>query len=192
MHASVFGVCLFDVCLSVHYFTCVGKKTQLDATEWFIALVISTCFGPIIRRSRLYLCYCHIWCVMPWLLVVGGQVQGNRLCVRDEESCSSSFPHPERIACCSAPSSRPPTTKALHTISGNNTSIVSSSWWWAFKCPKHVEQITSAINHSVASSWFSSLRMYNVIIRNAINLLQKLFGHFPYFRETFGLMCTRQ
>jgi hypothetical protein len=67
---------------------------------------------------------------------------------------------PGRIACCSAPNSRPPATKALHTICGNNTSIVSSSWWWAYKCPKHVEQIISAINHSVASSWFSSLRLY--------------------------------
>jgi len=36
-----------------------------------------------------------------------------------------------------------------------------SSWWWAYKCPKHVEQLKSAINHSVASSWFSSLRIYN-------------------------------
>ena len=31
----------------------------------------------------------------------------------------------------------------------------------AYKCPKHVEQIISAIKHSVASSWFSSLRLYN-------------------------------
>jgi hypothetical protein len=73
--------------------------------------------------------------------------------------CSSSFPHPGRIACCPAPDRRPPATKALHTICGNNTSIVSSSWWWACKCPKHVEQIISAIKHSVASSWFSSLRL---------------------------------
>jgi hypothetical protein len=28
----------------------------------------------------------------------------------------------------------------------------------AYKCPKHVEQIISAIRHSVASRWFSSLR----------------------------------
>ena len=28
----------------------------------------------------------------------------------------------------------------------------------AYKCLKHVEQIISAIDHSVASSWFSSLR----------------------------------
>jgi len=26
---------------------------------------------PIIRSSRLYLCYFRIWCVMPWLLVFG-------------------------------------------------------------------------------------------------------------------------
>jgi len=73
--------------------------------------------------------------------------------------CSSIFPHPGRIACCPAPDRRPPVTKALHTICGNNTSIVSSSWWWAYKSLKHVEQIISAINHSVAFSWFSSLRM---------------------------------
>ena len=61
--------------------------------------------------------------------------------------------------CCSTPNSRIPATKALHTICGNNTSIVSSSWWWAYECPKHVEQIIIAIKHSVASSWFSSLRL---------------------------------
>ena len=114
---------------------------------------------PIIRSSRLYLRYCRIWCVMPCLLVVGCWEQSSRLCVRDEGNCSSSFPQPGHIACCPAPNSRPPATKALHTICGNNASIVSSSWWWAYKCPKHVEQIISAIKHSVASSWFSSLRL---------------------------------
>jgi len=72
----------------------------------------------------------------------------------------SNFPHPGRIASSSAPNSRPPATKALHTICGNNTSIVSSSWRWAYKCPKHVEQIISAVKHSVTSSWFSSLLFY--------------------------------
>jgi len=73
---------------------------------------------------------------------------------------SHNFPHPGRIAHCPAPNSRPPATKSLHTICGNNTSIVSSSWWWAYKCPKHVDQIISAIKHSVVSSWFSSLPLY--------------------------------
>ena len=73
------------------------------------------------------------------------------------EIVSHNFSHPRLIACCSTPNSRPPTTKALHTICGNNTSIVSSSWWWTYECPKHVEQILSAIKHSVASSWFSFL-----------------------------------
>ena len=68
--------------------------------------------------------------------------------------CSNSFPHPGRIACCPVPDRRPPATKALHTIWGNNTSIFWSSWWWAYKCPKHVEQVISVINNSVASSWF--------------------------------------
>ena len=35
-----------DVCLSVHRCICVENKYQLDATEWFIALIIClTCFG---------------------------------------------------------------------------------------------------------------------------------------------------
>ena len=104
---------------------------------------------PIIRSSRLNLYYCCIWCVMLWLLVVG--------CATQE---SHNFPHPGRIACCCTPNSRPPTTKALHTICGNNTRWVSSSWWWAYECPKHFEQIIIAIKHSVASSWFSYLRLY--------------------------------
>ena len=87
---------------------------------------------------------------MPWLLVVGCYEQSSR----------HNFPHPGHVSCCSAPSSRPPATKALHTICGNNTSIVSRCWWWAYKCPRHVEQIISAIKHSTVSSWFSSLRLH--------------------------------
>ena len=103
------------------------EEDQLDATEWFIALVIcSTCFG-------------HLY-------------------VHHQEIQSSSFPHPGRVASCSAPNSRPPATKALQTIYGNNTSIVSSSLWWTCMCPKYVEQITIAVYPSVVSSWFSSLR----------------------------------
>jgi len=44
----------FDVCLSVHRCIGVQKKNQLDATEWFIALIIcSTCFGHRIARNML-------------------------------------------------------------------------------------------------------------------------------------------
>ena len=121
-------------------------------------------------------------------LVAGGQVQGSRLCVRDEGSCSSSFPHPGRIACCSAPNSRPPATKALHTKCGNNTSIVSSSWWWAYKCPKHVEQIISAINHSVTSSWFSSLRLYNDA-RTNLHQIKQFWISWISYRQRFSRRC---
>jgi len=135
------------------------EENQLDATEWFIALVIcSTCFGHLYAHHQeletILMLLPHMVCNV---LVAGGAM----LCVRDEGSCSSNFPHPGRMACCPAPDRRPPATKALHTICGNNTIIVSSSWWWAYKCPKHVEQFTSAINHSVASSWISFLRIYN-------------------------------
>jgi len=52
---------------------------------------VSGTYMPIIRSSRLYLCYCRIWYVMPWLLVVGSQEQGSRLCVRVEGNCAQ-FP----------------------------------------------------------------------------------------------------
>ena len=70
------------------------KENQLVATKWFIALITcSTCFGPLYAHHQelvTIVCYYRIWCVMPWLLVVGGQEQGNRLCVRDEGICSTS------------------------------------------------------------------------------------------------------
>jgi len=145
------------------------EENKLDATEWFIALVIcSTCFG------HLYAHHHELDTVLVLLshmvhnsLVVGGRRSGaGQQAIRPgwgkllESSRSSSLPHPGRIACCPAPDRRPPANKALHTVCGNNTSTVSSSWRWAYKYPKHVEQITSAINHSVASSLFSSLRLY--------------------------------
>ena len=91
---------------------------------------------------------------------------------------SHNFPHPGRIACRSAPSSRPPATKALHTMCGNNTRIVSSSWWWAYKCPKHVEQIISAVKHSVASSWFPSIRPLK-----CLTLLHRHWACFIYVKS---------
>ena len=42
-----------DVCLSVHRCICVEKKNHLDATEWFIALIIcSACFGHIYAHHQ--------------------------------------------------------------------------------------------------------------------------------------------
>ena len=89
---------------------------------------------------------------------------------RTTPTCSHNFPHPGRIACCSAPNSRPPATKALHTIFGNNT---RSSWWWVYKCPKHVDQIISAIKHSVASSWFPSLHQHVLFVTSVLSLLSR-------------------
>jgi len=45
----------------------------------------------------------------------------NTKCIQDEGCCSSNIPHPESIACCSAPDLQQPATKASHTIGGNNT-----------------------------------------------------------------------
>ena len=122
---------------------------------------------PIIRSSRLPHMVCNA-------LVAGGRWSVQRS--RDEGTCSRNFPHPGRIAWCPVPDHRPPSTKALHTICSNNTSIDSSSWWWAYKCPKHVEQILSAINHSVASSWFSSLHYTMMHGQTYIKHAHKVFN----------------
>ena len=78
----------FDVCLSVHRCLCVEKKNQQVATECFIALIyaqhVSGTSVPIIRRSRLYVCYYCLWCAMLCCWLLGGQVQGIRLCVQEE------------------------------------------------------------------------------------------------------------
>jgi len=112
---------------------------------------------PIIRSSRLYVCYYHLWCAVlgcwlsgagqqamcpargmlhdsAWLLVDGHQVQDSRLCVRQEGCCMTAVvQHPSFWTHSLLPCTWRPTTsnKALHTIGGNNTHIVSSSWWWA-------------------------------------------------------------
>ena len=97
---------------------------------------------PIIRSSRLYVCYYRLWCA-----VLGCWLSG----VRCREAGYVSR-------------KRPPTTsnQALHTIGGSNahgyslellmTDIEVSESWWAYY----------VINHSVTSSWFfSSLRICN-------------------------------
>jgi len=64
---------------------CVEKKIQLDATEWFIVLIIcSTCFGHLYAHHQELETICVLLPPMvcsAWLLVVGGQVQASRLCV---------------------------------------------------------------------------------------------------------------
>ena len=145
----------------LHRCTCAEKKNQLDVTECFIALMIrSTCFGHFCAHHQELNTICVLLPPMvcsAWLLVVEGQVQSSRLCVQEEGCCTTAVVHhPSSWTHSLLPYTWPPTTsnQALHTIGGNNTHIVSSSWWWAWKCPKHVEHIVSAIKHSVTFSWF--------------------------------------
>ena len=95
------------------------------------------------------------------------------LCVWVEGCCSSNISQPEHIVGCPAPDLRQPATKASHTIDSNNTHTVLSSWWWAEKCLKHVEQIISVINHSVASGWFCfSMHMQRCMVEHTSNSLR--------------------
>jgi hypothetical protein len=111
---------MFTWCVSVHRCICAAKKNQPDATEWLIALITcSTCFGPFYTHHQeletICVCYYRLWCAVPWLLVVRGQV----------------------------PDLQQPAIKASHTIDGNNTYSlellmmgieVPETCWECYKC----------------------------------------------------------
>ena len=110
------------------------EENQLDATERFIALIIcSTCFGHLYSHHQKLE---TILVLLPLMVCNAGYASGMR------EAARAGFLHPGRLSCCPVPDRRPPSTKALHTICGNND-----------------DGNMSAINHSVASSWVSSLRI---------------------------------
>ena len=157
------------------------EENHLDATECFVALIIcSTCFGHLHAHHQ------ELETILVLLphMVCNALVAGGRLLGAERQAMRPGWGnlHPGRIACCSSPNSRTPATNALHTICGNNTSIVSSSWWWAYKCPKHVVQIISAIKHSVAPSWFSSLR-WNICVSSYCRL-SDYSTHYPKLLNT--------
>ena len=116
------------VCVCVYL---TSNKLVLDQYIHFILVYILNTTGmtnlmitvPDFKKRNLFLC------TPPTLHngTISSNHYSNPVLVRDEASCSSSFPHPGHIACCPAPDRRPPATKALHTICGNNSSIVSSS-----------------------------------------------------------------
>ena len=124
--------------INYHLFTgqyCViSTKSNFD--EWDGRAVM---YWGYKRRKERARCYWMVYC------------SNNLLDMFRALTCPSSR---VRRSGARTPDRRPPATKALHTICGNTTSIVSNSWGWAYKWPKHVEQIISAINRLVASSWF--------------------------------------
>jgi transposase len=64
-----------------------GEETHLDATHCFIATFAQiNMFRALLCPSsgaHDYTASYNIWSKTPWLLVVGGQVQGGWLCFRD-------------------------------------------------------------------------------------------------------------
>jgi hypothetical protein len=92
---------ILDVCLSMHRCICVEKKNRLDVTECFIALIIhSTRFGHFYAHHQELETICVLLPPMvcsALLLVVGDQVQGNRLCIQEDGCC---IPLHGLTACC--------------------------------------------------------------------------------------------
>ena len=79
-------------CLSVHLCIYIEKKNQLDATLWFIALMICSCFGHFYAHHQELETICVLLTSMvcgAWLLVVGGQVQASSLYVQEEGCCTT-------------------------------------------------------------------------------------------------------
>ena len=149
-------------------FLCVENKNQLDATEWFIALIIcSTCFGHFYAHHQEFEIICvslpSMMC-SAWLLVVGGQVQSSRLCVQYKGCCSTA-------------------------VQQHPSSLIPN-------CPKHVEHIISAINHSVASSrFFFSTHMQRCTdkhisssIYSSLSYFFKIYLTFPMYTQAFKVV----
>ena len=107
-----------DVCLSVHNCICIEEKNQLDATKWFLALIIrSTCFGHFYAHHQeletICVCYCHLWCAVLGCLLSGVRCRaaGYASRKRDAARLSCNIPLPGHIACCPTPYPRQPATK---------------------------------------------------------------------------------
>ena len=85
-------------------YECVEKKNQLDATEWFVALIIcSTCFGQVYAHHQELETICVLLPPMvcsALLLVVGGQVQAASYASRRGMLHDVQHPSSGRIACC--------------------------------------------------------------------------------------------
>jgi len=112
--------------------------------------------------------------------------------MRPEYGQSHNFPHPGRIACCSAPNSRPPATKALRTICGNNTSILSSSWQWAYKGHETC-WADYKCNKAFSSIWlvfFSTLIQQHT--SNIKNLTVSRTKHLPFLHSPLTHKHTTQ
>ena len=99
-------------------YVCVEKKSQLDATEWFIALIIhSTCFGHFyahhqeLETIRVITAY-GVQCLGCWLLEVRCRAAGYVPRMRDVAWLElSNIPQPGHITCFPAPDPRQPATK---------------------------------------------------------------------------------
>jgi hypothetical protein len=100
---------VLDVCLSVHRCICVEKKTQLDVTECFIALMIrSKCFGHFYAHHQ----ELETICVLLSPMVCDALVAGCRGSDAGQQAVTTcSIPLPGLTACCSAPDPWQPATK---------------------------------------------------------------------------------
>jgi len=95
------------------------EEEEDNLLSMFWALI---CPSPGAREYTCVIAACGVRC-LGWSAVrsrAAGYASGMREIVHN-------FPHSGRIACCSAPNSRPPATKTSYTICGNNTNIVLSS-----------------------------------------------------------------
>ena len=86
--------------VDVHRWICVEKKNQLDATEWFIALIIcSACFGHFYAHHQELETICVLLPPMVCDALVAGcwrSGAGSRLCIQNE-GCLAVAQHPSSL-----------------------------------------------------------------------------------------------
>ena len=111
----------------MHRCICIEKKNQLDAPEWFIALIIrSTCFGHFRAHHQELETICVITAYGVQCLVACCRESGARQqAIRPGRGMlhDAVVQHPSSWTHSLLPCTWPPTTsnQALHTIGGNKT-----------------------------------------------------------------------
>ena len=115
---------LHSFCPYVTEYVTWEEENQLDATQWFIELVIcSTCFGHVYAHHQELVTVLLVWHVgcNSWLLVVGRSGAGQQA-MRPEWGMLFDLSRTASLLTTS--------NQELHATC-HTSSIVASSWWWA-------------------------------------------------------------
>ena len=111
---------------------------------------------PIIRSSRLYVCYFRLWCTVRgwWLSGTGAGQQGVRL-GREMLQHPSSWTHTFVNCNCPTPPQQRKVANTVRTVPDAVITIYVCSWWWVKVSPETCRAVCRNIIklYVVASCW---------------------------------------